>query len=90
MNRLHKLKHSKKKEANHIETTGNKSKNKKDLVSLSSKISYLLSEPKKLKNDADADIRIEMVKKYKEDINRGTYKVKTKEIAEKILQKYRE
>jgi|TARA_B100000315_G_scaffold168683_1_gene157250 flagellar biosynthesis anti-sigma factor FlgM len=86
--KLHKLNHSKKKEANRIETKGNKSKNKTDLVSISSKSTALLSEPKALKNNPD--IRVEMVKKYKEDIEKGTYEVKTNEIAEKIIQKYKD
>tara|TARA_B100001964_G_scaffold61212_1_gene69488 strand:- start:89 stop:214 length:126 start_codon:yes stop_codon:yes gene_type:complete len=33
---------------------------------------------------------MEMVKKHKKDINKGTYEVKINEIAEKIIQKYKE
>ena len=89
-NKLYKLDHSKKKEANRIETTGKKSKNKTDLVSLSSKSTSLLSEPKASKNNPDTGVRMDLVKKFKEDINKGTYEVKTNEIAEKIVQKYKE
>ena len=63
---------------------------KKDIVSLSSKSTSHLSKPKAQKNSPDTDIRMEMVKKYKKDINKGTYEVKTNEIAEKIIQKYKE
>jgi anti-sigma28 factor (negative regulator of flagellin synthesis) len=88
--KVHKLNKKKKKEDNPVETTKNKSKNEKDIVSLSSKSTSHLSKPKAQKNSPDADIRMEMVKKYKKDINKGTYEVKTNEIAEKIIQKYKE
>lgn len=87
--KLYKHNHSKKREANRIETTGKKSEKKKDSVSLSSK-SVSLSGPKASKNNPDTSIRMDLVKKFKEDINKGTYEVKTNEIAEKIIQKYKE
>ena len=79
---------NKKKEANRVETTGNKSKNKKDLVSISSKSTSLQTDPGVAKKNQA--IRSDLVKKFKEDINQGNYKVKTNEIAEKIIQKYKE
>ena len=88
--KLRKLNHGKKKEENRVKTTGNKSKNEKDIVSLSSKSTSHLSKPKAQKNSPDTDIRMEMVKKQKKDINKGTYEEKINEIAEKILQKYKE
>jgi anti-sigma28 factor (negative regulator of flagellin synthesis) len=51
---------------------------KKDIVSLSSKSTSHLSKPKAQKNSPDTDIRMEMVKKYKKEINKETYEVKTK------------
>tara|TARA_B100000959_G_scaffold286782_1_gene367230 strand:- start:2406 stop:2714 length:309 start_codon:yes stop_codon:yes gene_type:complete len=86
--KLYKLNHSKKKEANRVETTGNKSKNKKDLVSISSKSTSLQTGPGVAKKNQA--IRSDLVKKFKEDIDQGNYKVKTNEIAEKIIQKYKE
>ena len=60
--KLHKLNHGKQKEDNPVETTKNKSKNEKDIVSLSSKSTSHLSKPKAQKNSPDTDIRMEMVK----------------------------
>ena len=83
----HKLNHSKKKKSRRAETTENKLENKKDSVALSSqKVS--LSEPKASKKSPN--IRMDLVKKFKNDINKGTYRIKTNEIAEKLIQKYKE
>lgn len=85
--KLYKRNHSKKKDTGRAETTGNKSEKTKDSVALSSK-GVSLSEPKASKKSPA--IRMDLVKKYKEDISKGTYEVKTNEIAEKIIQKYEE
>ncbi len=85
--KLYKHNHSKKKDTGRAEITGSKSENKKDSVALSSK-GVSLSKPKASKKSPD--IRMDLVKKYKKDINEGTYEVKTNEIAEKIIQKYEE
>ena len=86
-NKLYKQNHSRKKNTKSSATTGKKFENNKDLVALSSK-AISLNEPKETKKSSD--IRIDLVNKYKDDINKGNYKIKTDEIADKMIQKYKE
>ncbi len=45
-------------------------------------------EPEKSRRSSD--IRVDLVEKYKEDINTGKYRVKTNEIVDKMVQKFTE
>lgn len=73
-----------------IKTKKNRDKTletKNDSVELSSRAISINNHRESAKS---SDIRAGMVKKFKEGISNGTYKVKTEEIAEKLMQKLKE
>ena len=85
--KLHKLSHGRKKNIKNSKTIGKKFEIKKDSVALSSK-AVSLNKPDASKKSPE--IRMDLVHKYRGDISSGIYKVRTEEIAEKMIQKYKE
>ena len=63
-------------------------KNNKDKVSLSS--SSKTDNPNKIKTEIASDVRYELIKKYRTILSDGTYKIKSDELADKMIQKIKE
>lgn len=85
--KLYKPNQNSKKNAVSRKTSGKASDVKNDSVELSSTAVSLNKSKTPVRS---SDVRHDLVNKYKDDIKKGTYEVKTNEIAEKIIQKYRE
>ena len=68
------------------ENISKKTKNDKVSLSQTSKLKASISG----KNDIASDVRFELINKYREILNNGTYVVKAEELADKIVQKIRE
>ena len=63
-------------------------KNNMDKVSLSN--SSKLDDPTLVRNKIASDVRYELIKKYKTVLSEGTYKIKSDELADKMIQKIKE
>ena len=63
-------------------------KNNMDKVSLSNSSKIDIST--KVTNKIASDVRYDLIKKYKAVLAEGTYKVKSDELADKIIQKIKE
>jgi anti-sigma28 factor (negative regulator of flagellin synthesis) len=63
-------------------------KNNMDKVSLSN--SSKLDDPTLVRNKIASDMRYELIKKYKTVLAEGTYKIKSDELADKMIQKIKE
>ena len=59
-----------------------------DKVSLSN--SSKLDDPTLVRNKIASDVRYELIKKYKTVLSEGTYKIKSDELADKMIQKIKE
>jgi len=86
-NKLHKLNRSGKKNSPSIENKGKTSETAKKSADLPSGPD---SPDKTNISKKFTAIRLDLVSKYKKEIRQGTYRVKTDEIAEKVIQKYKE
>ena len=62
--------------------------NDSDKVSLSS--SSKTDNPTKTKTAIASDVRYELIKKYRTILSNGTYKIKSDELADKMIQKIKE
>ena len=63
-------------------------KNNIDKVSLSN--SSKTDNPTKTRNKIASDVRYDLIKKYKTVLAEGTYKIKSEELADKMIQKIKE
>ena len=63
-------------------------KNSMDKVSLSKKSK--IDNSTEMRNKIATDVRYELIKKYKAVLAEGTYKVKSDELADKMIQKIKE
>jgi anti-sigma28 factor (negative regulator of flagellin synthesis) len=63
-------------------------KNSRDKVSLSN--SSKIENSTQIKTAIASDVRYELIKKYKTILSDGTYKVKSDELADKMIQKIKE
>ena len=63
-------------------------KNNRDKVSLSN--SSKIDNPTKKRNEIASDVRYELIKKYKTVLAEGNYKIKSDELADKMIQKIKE
>ncbi len=59
-----------------------------DKVSLSN--SSKIDNPTKMRNEIASDVRYDLIKKYKKILSEGTYKIKSDELADKMIQKIKE
>ena len=76
-------KNSNKNKANFIDI-----KNNRDKVSLSS--NSKTDNSNKIKTKIVTDVRYELIKKYRTILSDGTYKIKSDELADKMIQKIKE
>ena len=63
-------------------------KNNRDKVSLSN--SSKIETSTKIKNKIASDVRYELIKKYRTVLAEGNYKIKSDELADKMIQKIKE